>query len=638
MPASFVFAPQTRATQGVWSGVFIYLYRLYCTEYSAGETQSGADNESDAPQWDLSALFSDPNDPRIKENLAFVFADSHAFAAQYEGKIAELTPSQIGDALRQYEHLMQEAAKPAAYANLLAAADTNPQTGAFLQFVREETTRVALPLLFFPLELQALPLDRLDAVIREQTASGFAHFLQTLRGEAAFCLSLPEERVWEEAANTGSRALVRLYEETVARLRFSLPGEEAAPLTLSQILDKQSHPDRAVRQKSAEALTRGLAAQADTLTFLFNTLLQNKATEDRLRGYDSPEHARHLSNDLTAPVVETVMQTAEAGYPLVARFYRAKQRLLKLPKLAHYDRYAPLPSGAPVSIPFDAAKTQVLKSFHDFSPAYADAARAFFDNGWIDACPRPRKRGGAFCAYVTPDLHPVILMSYLGKEGDVKTLAHELGHGVHSFLSRGNGHLTYHGTLPLAEVASTFAEMLVFDGQKNESREARRAALATQIDQSVATIFRQAALFRFEQAAHKERKNGELTTAQINDLWQKHVGAMFAGSVEMGPGHGLWWSYVRHFIATPFYVYAYPFGELLALALFRKYKNEQDANEGGNFASRYLDFLRAGGSKSPQDLLSPLGVDLSDAAFWQGALRVLEEEIAEFEMLASEAR
>ena len=453
----------------------------------------------ETPQWDLSALFENKSDKRIADTVASVSRQAQDFATRYEGKVGILSAGERNEAFLLYQHLMQEAAKPAAYASLLAASDTTPENGAFGQHIREETTRATLPLLFFALELQNLSPEAWEACIA-QAAPEFTYFLQTLQSRAPFRLSLPEERILEETANTGRRALVRLYEEITAHLRFTMEGdqgdEETTPLSLPQVLDLQAHPDRNVREKSADALTRGLQTQAETLTFLFNTLTQNKATEDRLRGHEYPEHERHLLNDLPAHVVETVAQTAEAGYPLVARFYRAKRRLLGLPALSHYDRYAPLPgaNGDDAEIPFAQAKTQVLSAFRAFDSTYADAAQAFFDNHWIDARPRPDKRGGAFCAYATPDLHPFILMSYLGKPGDVKTLAHELGHGVHSYLSRGNGFLTYHGTLPLAEVASTFAEMLVFDVRKDESKVSRRAALAHQIDHSVATIFRQTAL------------------------------------------------------------------------------------------------------------------------------------------------
>jgi len=328
-----------------------------------------------------------------------------------------------------------------------------------------------------------------------------------------------------------------------------------------------------------------------------------------------------------------VVRTATEGYHLVARYYEAKKRVLGLDTLTHYDRYAPLTTAKhEPEIAFDNARDKILGAFAAFHDDYKYAAQAFFDGGWIDAEARPGKRGGAFCSYVTPDAHPYLFLNYLGKQGDVRTLAHELGHGVHSYLSREQGYLSYHGTLPMAEVASTFAEQLVFERQRNDADENTRLSLyAEQIEQAIGTIFRQAALYRFEQAIHRERREkGELTVDRFGHIWQQNVGAMFAGSVELLPDHALWWSYVRHFVATPFYVYAYTFGEMLALALYRRYQAE-----GGGFAGRYLAFLSAGGSKSPAELVAPLGVDLNDPAFWRGALDVLEAQVATFEKLAA---
>jgi oligoendopeptidase F len=335
---------------------------------------------------------------------------------------------------------------------------------------------------------------------------------------------------------------------------------------------------------------------------------------------------------MTPEVVETIVSTAVEGYPLVERFYKAKRRALGLNELFHYDRYAPL-TKEERAIPYDAARDRCLAAFAGFHPEYADAAKAFFDGGWIDAEPRPGKRGGAFCSYVTPDVHPYIFLNYLNKQGDVRTLAHELGHGIHTLLAREQGFFSFHSTLPIAEVASTFAEQLVFERARQETTEpaARLAMFGEQVEQAIATIFRQAALYRFEQAIHRERREkGELTVARFGELWQENVGAMFGDAVTLGPGHALWWTYVRHFVATPFYVYAYTAGEMLALSLFRLY--QQDT--AGEFAPRYVALLRAGGSKSPEELFAPLGVDLTDRAFWRGALEVLEAQVAEFERLA----
>lgn len=589
------------------------------------------DAQAAAPSWDLRDLFESHQDPRLANTLADAKQHAEAFAQKYEGRITtlELGAVELADVLSQYEKIHQAVAQVGAYAALVFAADASEANGAFYQKVREQTTEATLPLLFFELELMAADEARLQELQQDPALIRFTHFLNTRRAHAPFRLGLPEERVLEEQANTGRRAWVRLYEEITSNLRFTLPGQPK-PLTLSEILDLQYHPDREVRNASAEALTTGLEPHARTLGYVFNTLLQDKATEDRLRRYAYQEQDRHLSNELTPETVETVVSTATSGYALVARYYRAKQTLLGLDRLAHYDRYAPLLPDEP-TIAYEKAHGFILSAFDAFDPHYREAAAAFFNGNWIDAQVRPGKRGGAFCSYITPDKHPYVFLNYLGKPGDVRTLAHELGHGVHAYLSREQGYLDFHGTLPMAEVASTFAEMLVFSKQEGQGSDRDRLAVyGQQIEQAIATIFRQAALYRFEQAIHRERReHGELSVDRFGALWQEHLEAMFGDSVDLEPGHRLWWSYVRHFVATPFYVYAYTFGEMLALALFRRYQAE-----GAAWAPRYVAMLAAGGSRSPSELVAPLGVDLTDRAFWQGALDVLQAQVEAFETLA----
>jgi oligoendopeptidase F len=584
------------------------------------------------PNWDLSDLFSGPDDSRIPSLLEEVRQDSERFAATYRGQIARLAKDDLprfAQTFRDFEAINQKIAKPISFANLRFAADSSPENGAFFQRMRENTTSATMPLIFFDVELTQVPGDILKRAADDPALADYAHHLKTVLDRASFRLSEAEERVLEEQANTGRRAFVRLYEEIIANFRFKMPDSDKEQ-TLSAILDLQHDPDRAVRKVSSQALTDGLAVHSRTITFIFNTLIQDKATDDRIRGYAYPEQARHINNELSPETVATVIDTTVAGYPLVARYYEAKRRLLGLESLTHYDRYAPILASEP-TIPYVTARESILAAFRDFHPDYAAAATAFFKNGWIDAAPSTSKRGGAFCSYITPDLHPFIFVNYLGKSSDVRTLAHELGHGIHSFVSRGQTPLNFYGTLPMAEVASTFAEMLVYEAQEKQEKDPARqlAAAAQQIDQAISTIFRQAALYRFEQAIHAERKNGELSTTRYGELWQEKVGEMFGGSVVMGPEHALWWSYVRHFIATPFYVYAYTFGEMLAYALFTQYQSEGAQT----FAPNFLTLLRYGGSRSPQDLVAPLGVDLTQAEFWQGALAAFEKQVSHFETL-----
>lgn len=581
-----------------------------------------------APVWDLTDLFFSPDDPRLLESLDGARKDAEAFQTRYRGSLERLAPGELAEAIASYEHLQQRAAKAGVYASLLFAADASSESGALLQKVRETTTAATLPLLFFSIELSALGVKRLETLQGDPALSVYAHYLGCIKEEAAFRLSEAEEKILAETADTGQRALSRFFEETIANLSVPFEGRE---LTLPETLDLQRSPERTLREKSAAALTEALNGTSRTVAFLYNNLIQAKATEDRLRGYEFPEHARHLENELPFAVPETVAQVAEGGYGLVARYYEAKRHLLGLETLFHYDRYAPL-NAMETSFTWSDAQDLILSAFTRFDPGYAALARAFFQEGWIDAASRKGKRGGAFCAYVTPDHHPYLFTNFLGKPDDVQTLAHELGHGIHACLSRNQTLVSFHGTLPMAEVASTLAEQLVFAAllERTETREARQALYARRIENSIATIFRQTAMYRFEQAVHAERTAGEIPIERFGALWQEKLGAMFGSSVTLGEGHRLWWSYIGHFIHSPFYVYAYAFGEMLALALYTRW-----CEEGESFVPKYLEMLALGGFRSPQELVAPLGVDLSDETFWLGALRVFEEEVAAFEVLAS---
>jgi oligoendopeptidase F len=390
-------------------------------------------------------------------------------------------------------------------------------------------------------------------------------------------------------------------------------------------------PDRELRQAAADAFTEGLKEMERVLVFTYNNLIQDKAVSDRLREYGYPEQSRHKANELDKETVDLVVSMCRENYSLVERFYKVKREILGLPELTHIDRYAPLfDAEEPVS--WEEARRIVLEAFGQFSEEVEARAREFFDKNWIDAEPRKGKRGGAFCAYNTPDTHPVMFQSYMNLADDVMTLAHELGHGVHASLSRSQSYFNFHGTLPLAELASTFGEMLVFEKLVAGATERDQLALyASKIEGIFATIFRQAAMFSFERRCHHARREeGELTPEQFGDIWQEEIQAMFGSSVKLGEQHRSWWSYVSHFVSVPFYVYAYSFGELLVLSLYQRAKRE-----GPSFAGKYVELLRLGGSRSPQDLMSTVDVDLKSREFWQGGFDALESLVAEFERLWS---
>lgn len=583
-------------------------------------------------RWNLGDLYSGMDDPKIDETLNDAQARAGQFQADYKGKIngPNLTAQTLGAALREYEALEQDASKPGAFASLLFTTDTgDPERGAFLQRMRERGTQLTLPLLFFDLELAAVPDEILDPLMETPEVAPYKHYVQTVRLYRDHLLPEDEERLLEETANTGVRAFKRLFSETTSNAVFHIGDEQ---MNQAQVIARLYSPDRETRRVAAAALSAGLQNNLRTVVFVFNTLLQDKNVKDRLRRYEYPEQTRHLSNELSKETVDTVVETVVQNYPLVARFYKVKREILGLDTLTHYDRYAPL-FEAEGAVSFPDARKIVLESFGQFSPLMRERAAEFFDKGWIDAPPAKGKEGGAYCQYVTPDLHPYVFMNFMGRMRDVMTLAHELGHGVHASLSRGQSLLNFHGTLPLAELASTFGEMLVFDKiSAQASLKDKLAMYAEKIDDSFATIPRQTALYQFEKAIHAHRRTqGELTPDDFGNYWQSEIHAMFGDSVELGEEHRAWWSYIGHFVNSPFYVYAYSFGELLALSLYR-----QAQTGGAEFAEKYFDMLRAGGSLTPQELVAKVGVNLDDPHFWQGGFDVLEGLVSRFEELWQE--
>ncbi|MCX6346206.1 MAG: M3 family oligoendopeptidase [Armatimonadetes bacterium] len=583
--------------------------------------------------WDLSDLFAGIDDPKIEKSLDDSLERAKEFAAKYRGKIDSdtLTAQTLFNSISEYESMVAEMAKPAYYASLVFAADTSkPEHGALMQHVQERGTEIALELMFFDLELMAAKPEIIDSIIDNTILTKYRHFIKAARLFRSHRLSEPEEIILEEKANTGGRAFERLFEESVSAIEFKviLEGEENI-MTEPEVLALLRNPDRKVRKTGADALTKGLLANGHLLTFIFNTLLYDKSVDDRLRRYEYPEQARNLSNELDMETVETVISTCADNYSLVARYYRIKREILGLDKLTHYDRYAPL-FEAKEQYSWDQAKDIVLTSFGDFSKEIAAAASEFFDKNWIDAASRKGKRGGAFCSYTTPDNHPYILLSYLNKVDDIMTLGHELGHGIHAYLARPQGYLNFSSALPVAELASTFGEMLVFQNIAEKlNLDDKMALYAEKIESIFATIFRQASMFRFEQELHRARREeGELTADDIGEIWQRNIQAMFLDSVEMGEDHKNWWMYVSHFVGSPFYVYAYSFGELLVMALYAMYKEQGEA-----FVPKFIELLKTGGACSPQELLARVGIDIKSPEFWQGGVKVVEQIVADFEKL-----
>jgi oligoendopeptidase F len=585
---------------------------------------------ADDVRWSLDDLHTSPDDAR--DSLSEAASDAQAVAETYRGTIADLDAETLADALDAVADIQDRVGRAYAYAYLHWSTDTNdPERGALLQEVREAYTRIHQALLFVEVEWAQMPEDRAETLLADEALADYRHYLELEHLQREHVLSEPEEKILSEKSVTGSGAWTRFFDETMGATQYTLDDEE---MSQQEILAKLYEPDRDLRRRAALAFTEGLEANQRTLTFIFNTLLADKASNDRLRGYDHWLQSRNLSNEVDDAMVEALIDAVTSRYDLVARFYQLKQRLLGLDELYDYDRYAPI-GEADTTYDWDAARSLVLDAYGDFHPAMADTARPFFDDDWIDAAVVQGKRSGAFSHGTVPSAHPYVLMNYTGKPRDVQTLAHELGHGVHQSLAREQS-IFHHGTpLTTAETASVFGEMLVFQRlmRREDNPQNRLAMLVGKIDDTLATVFRQVAMNRFEDRIHTARREeGELSATRLSDLWLRTQRAMFEGSVTLGEHYRYWWSYIPHFLHTPGYVYAYAFGELLVLALYARYQESGDG-----FAEAYLDMLRAGGSDWPHRLVSTLGVDLTDTAFWKQGLAEIEALIESAEDLAATA-
>jgi len=587
-------------------------------------------------KWDLTSLFSGIEDPRIAALWTEVTRRTDEYATQYRGTVSTLSPDALCAALKTLEDLSQDLYKPVSFANLLFSADSSdPKIAAFMQEQQLKASEIRVKLMFFDLELQAADAATADAWLSDNVLSNYHHTISVTRAMSPYMLTEKEEVILEEVSNTGSRAWTRYFEEVTAKqvFKYTAPGAtEAQDMTEEQVLNLLRSADRAVRQAAADSFTQGLKEMEHAATFTYNMLLLDKSVEDRLRSFTNPEDSRHLANELDKPTVDAVVEACRAGYPVVARYYNTKKKLLGLPELTHIDRYAPL-SESTIETSYEDARDLILEAFGEFHPTLQNRCAEFFEKSWIDAEPRKGKGGGAFCSGITPDTHPVIMMTYLNKAKDVGTLAHELGHGVHYSLSRKQSLYNYHATLPLAELASIFAEMMVFEKQiASASLEDQVAMYAEKIEGMFASVFRQIAMFSFERRAHAARREqGELTQDDLGEIWQEELQAMFGDSVKLGEDHKRWWTYVWHFYGVPFYVYAYAFGELLTLSLY-----DQSKREGAAFASKYVELLEMGGSKTPHELIGTLGVNLRDKAFWEGGIRIIERFVGRFEELVAQ--
>jgi oligoendopeptidase F len=597
---------------------------------SAPEKATGAE----AVVWDLSVLYTGLDDPQIDADAQATQHLVDAFVAQYKGKMATLSAQQLAQAYRDMEALYELGYKAMTYAQLnFTTFSQDPQWGGFLQKMTERLSGLQQQMVFFDLEWNAIPDEQAHATLQDPALGSYAYHLAVSRMRKPYQLSEAEEKLLIEKDVTGASAWTRLFDQIMGAMNLDFDGK---PTPMPQVLAKMQHPERDVRIKAAEAITNGLKNRNMELTYIFNVLLADKASDDKMRGYPSWVTSRNISNKAPDSVVDALVKTVTSSYGLVARHYTLKRKLLGYDELFDYDRYAPLALKKSNQLyTWDEAKNIVLKAFESFSPNMAMIASKFFDENWIHAPVMAGKRGGAYASYGTKGTHPFVFVNFTGTAGDVKTLAHELGHGIHMYLAGKNQSLFSMFTpLTTAEMASTFAEIVVFSDlmSKESNPEVQLAMLAEKIDQNIATIFRQVSMNRFEDAMHTARRNeGELTSQRLSELWMTTQKAMFEGSVNLRDDYSSWWSYIPHFLHTPGYVYAYAFGELLVMALYSLYKKE-----GSPFVPKYEQLLSDGDSDYPDKLLAKVGVNLNDPQFWAEGVAVLEAYVQQEEALAKQ--
>jgi len=581
-------------------------------------------------RWDLSDLFSSPDDPGIEATLEQELERARSFESKYRGKVATLDPQAFAAMMRELGGYEESAARPEVYAYMLHSQDTQDHAaGRLLARVREASAERGSHMVFFPLELAQVTDEHAATLYADPDAATYRHTVEEARKFRPHQLSEPEERVLTDFSPVGSAAWVRLFEELCARIRVDVEGRE---LALDEALNLLREPDRDIRRKASGAVTRALNDDIRTRGYIFNVILQDKAIDDRLRRFPSWISARNLANETSDEAVQALVDAVTSRYDVCIRYYRVKRKLLDVGDLHEWDRYAPV-SDESRDLTWDEAKDLVLGSYVRFSPRAGKMVEEFFDKRWVDAPVVRGKAGGAYCMPVTPHHHPYVLMNFTGKLRDALTLAHELGHGLHDRLASRQHVFDYHPPLTLAETASVFGEALTFDRIMAEEKDpkVRLAMLCNQVEDAFSTVFRQVAFNRYEDASHTARRSeGELSVEQLGELFQEKLQAMFGDALILTDEHKVWWSYVGHFLHTPGYVYAYAFGNLLALSVYHRYLERGEA-----FVEDYLDFLAAGGSTRPDELVRRIGMDITDPGFWDAGLQILDGMVAEVERLAN---
>ncbi len=581
------------------------------------------------PEWNLADLYAAPDSPEFAADMKRGEELSRAFAEKYRGRLAALSGAELAQALKEYEALSDLLGRTGSYAQLYYVGDTtDPKRGQFYGNTSAKLTEISTLLLFFELELNRIEDAALEKAMEVPALAHYRPWIENLRKEKPYQLDDKLEELFLEKSQTSAAAFNRLFDETMASLRFQV-GDEL--LSLEPTLNLMQSPDEAKRKAGAEALAATFRENLRLFTLITNTLAKDKDISDRWRGFKDIADARHLSNRVEPEVVAALVEAARAAYPKLShRYYRMKAKWLGKDKLMHWDRNAPLPAEDTREVPWAEAKDIVLKAYGEFAPEMEKIAATFFARNWIDAPTRPGKAPGAFAHPTVPSAHPYVLLNYLGKTRDVMTLAHELGHGVHQVLAAGQGALMASTPLTLAETASVFGEMLTFQallGKTTEPKK-RKILLASKVEDMINTVVRQIAFYTFERKVHMARKEGELTPEQIGEIWMSVQAESLGDAIEFGEGYDTYWTYIPHFIHSPFYVYAYAFGDCLVNSLYARYRESEQG-----FQEKYFAMLKAGGTKHHSELLKPFGLDAADPKFWDKGLSVISGMIDELEAM-----
>ena len=584
---------------------------------------------AESVRWNLAELFEAPTDPTIEKDLAAALEEAKAFETKYKGKIATQSPEEFAAMMAELEEHEEKVSRSQMYAHLLHSQNTaDPAAGRLLARSNEAAAERGSHGVFFGLELAQISDEQAAKLNAHPASARYRHTVDEARKFRPHQLSEPEERILTDYSPVGNSAWTRLFEELCSSIKVNHDGSD---LALAQALTLLRSTDRNVRKQVAGEVSAALEGDIRTRAYIFNVILQEKAIDDKVRKFPSWISSRNLANETSDEAVQALVEAVTANYDICVRYYRVKKQLMGVGDLYEWDRYAPLQS-AEREVSWEDAKELVLGSFNRFSKRAGTLVEEFFEKNWIDAPVLPNKEGGAYCAGATPRWHPYVLLNFTGKLNDALTLAHELGHGLHDRLAAKQHLFDYHPPLTLAETASVFAETLTFDRIMAEEKDpkVRLSMLCQQCEGAFATVFRQVAFNRFEDTCHTLRRSeGELSVEQLGEVWQSKLQPMFGNALTLTDQHKSWWSYVEHFLHTPGYVYAYAFGNLLAFSVYHRY-----LEKGPDFVDSYLDFLSAGGSTRPDELVKTIGLDITDPGFWDSGLKILDGMVSEVERLA----